>query len=185
MPTNAPNSRTAILDAALEAFRGQGFAGTSIRDLAGRLDITSAALYYHFPNKLAVLETLIEPYVASIEAVLARHPIGETTTLEAKRALLADYLTVLMTRPELSDLLSREAELDAHPDLGPRIQQLIDGMVARLAAPEIADPSSRLRAAAAVGALRRPIMHAEIETADRSEEVLDAAMAALGERARN
>jgi AcrR family transcriptional regulator len=43
-----PGTRARILAIALELFAEQGFAGTSVADIAGRLGTTKAALYYHF-----------------------------------------------------------------------------------------------------------------------------------------
>ena len=44
-----------ILLKSAELFRSKGFQSTSIRDIGAALDITSAALYYHFKNKDEIL----------------------------------------------------------------------------------------------------------------------------------
>lgn len=53
-----------ILRAALDAFHENGFHGTSVRDIAGRVGVTVPALYYHHENKEMILFALLD---ASIE----------------------------------------------------------------------------------------------------------------------
>ena len=49
---------------ALEAFREQGYHGTSVRDIARRVGVTVPALYYHFENKQAIFVSLLETSMA-------------------------------------------------------------------------------------------------------------------------
>jgi TetR/AcrR family transcriptional regulator, regulator of cefoperazone and chloramphenicol sensitivity len=41
------DTRRAILAVAQELFAAQGYAGTSVADITGRLGMSKAALYYH------------------------------------------------------------------------------------------------------------------------------------------
>lgn len=52
------NTRQRILDVALELFIGLGYDGTSLREIAERLGVTKAALYYHFASKEDILLAL-------------------------------------------------------------------------------------------------------------------------------
>ncbi len=54
------DTRGRILGAALGLFAERGFAGTSIRDIAGAVGIQSATLYGHFPSKEHILAELAE-----------------------------------------------------------------------------------------------------------------------------
>lgn len=47
----AAASRNRIVDAALELFSTRGYEGTSIRDIASAVGMTTASLYYHFSSK--------------------------------------------------------------------------------------------------------------------------------------
>src|SRR5689334_6060193 len=47
--------RDRILRVALELFTEHGYDGTSLREIAEELDVTKAALYYHFKSKDAIL----------------------------------------------------------------------------------------------------------------------------------
>ncbi|MBO0767510.1 MAG: TetR/AcrR family transcriptional regulator [Solirubrobacterales bacterium] len=53
--TNGTETRERILDVAQELFTSQGYDKTSLRDIAERLDITKAALYYYFERKEEIL----------------------------------------------------------------------------------------------------------------------------------
>ena len=49
------STRERILDIALELFNEQGYDKTSLREIAERLQVTKAALYYHFERKEDIL----------------------------------------------------------------------------------------------------------------------------------
>jgi AcrR family transcriptional regulator len=53
-----PDTRERILDVALDLFVEKGFGETSLREIAERLGVTKAALYYHFPSKGDILIAL-------------------------------------------------------------------------------------------------------------------------------
>lgn len=63
-PKKAANRDTkhSILDAALDLFSEKGFPDTSIREIARVVGVTEAAIYSHFENKQAILDTLYEQY---------------------------------------------------------------------------------------------------------------------------
>ncbi|WP_222843178.1 TetR/AcrR family transcriptional regulator [Demequina mangrovi] len=52
-------TRTLILDTALEAFAEAGFRGTSVREIAARCGLTHPALLYHFPTKADLLMAVL------------------------------------------------------------------------------------------------------------------------------
>jgi len=58
MPRVAGNTRSALLDAALDAFAGKGFAGASIREITRVVGVRESAFYAHFPSKRAVYDEL-------------------------------------------------------------------------------------------------------------------------------
>ncbi len=76
-----PDTRGRILEASLGLFAERGYAGTSIRDIAGEVGIQSATLYGHFPSKEHILAELAE----------AGH--------EAHRRVLADAVEASGTEP--------------------------------------------------------------------------------------
>jgi AcrR family transcriptional regulator len=56
--TTAEQTRAVVLAAAAEEFGSRGYTRGSIRRIANRANLTSAAIYYHFPTKLACLEAV-------------------------------------------------------------------------------------------------------------------------------
>lgn len=54
------DTRQDILDRALELFATHGFTGSSMRDIARAVGVRESALYHHFPNKNAILSTVLE-----------------------------------------------------------------------------------------------------------------------------
>jgi AcrR family transcriptional regulator len=81
------DTRERILAVANELFIEQGYEGTSLREIADRLDITKAALYYHFRSKEEILETLLVPSDTLVDELLGR--LEEARDVEA----WADALT--------------------------------------------------------------------------------------------
>lgn len=55
-----------ILSAALILFARQGFAAVSMRQIASETGIQAGAIYNHFPNKQAILHTLLEAHMKKL-----------------------------------------------------------------------------------------------------------------------
>jgi AcrR family transcriptional regulator len=88
------NTRQRIQDVALELFAEQGYEKTSLREIAERLDVTKAALYYHFKTKEDILIGVFQDLTQPIDALIEW---GRTqpATLETKREILRRYSTAL------------------------------------------------------------------------------------------
>ena len=56
----AGDTKKRILETALELFAQNGYLGTSMNDIAGRLGITKAALYKHYTGKQEILDRIVE-----------------------------------------------------------------------------------------------------------------------------
>ena len=52
--------KAAILRAAVEVMGEDGYEGSSMRDMAARAGVSVAALYYHFPSKLELLQEFLD-----------------------------------------------------------------------------------------------------------------------------
>ena len=64
---------------ALELFAEQGYEKTSLREIAERLGVTKAALYYHFKSKEDIVRSFTEDYVHELDALIAwgRRPTAD------------------------------------------------------------------------------------------------------------
>ncbi|MFD0348045.1 TetR/AcrR family transcriptional regulator [Kitasatospora aburaviensis] len=71
--THSPRSdtRARIIAVALELFSEQGYEQTSLREIADRLGVTKAALYYHFKTKDDIVHGIIEGMAAPIDETIA------------------------------------------------------------------------------------------------------------------
>ena len=71
--TQSPRSdtRARIIDVALELFAAQGYEKTSLREIADRLGVTKAALYYHFKTKDDIVHGIVESMAAPIDEAIA------------------------------------------------------------------------------------------------------------------
>jgi AcrR family transcriptional regulator len=67
----ADETRQRILDISVDLFIEQGYAGTSVRDIAERLGMTKGSLYYHFASKEDVLKALVAPLLTDLEQFVA------------------------------------------------------------------------------------------------------------------
>lgn len=76
MPRAQSDTKAEIRDVAMGLFGRQGYARTSLREIAERLGITKAALYYHYPSKRDLLAALVNPLVIEAERLLDRHAGG-------------------------------------------------------------------------------------------------------------
>ncbi|WP_042366223.1 TetR/AcrR family transcriptional regulator [Streptacidiphilus neutrinimicus] len=73
MTTQTPrgDTRERILDVALELFVEHGYEKTSLREIADRLGVTKAALYYHFRTKEDILAGIVARISEPIEQTIA------------------------------------------------------------------------------------------------------------------
>ncbi|WP_326660658.1 TetR/AcrR family transcriptional regulator [Streptomyces sp. NBC_00385] len=88
------NTRQRIQDVALNLFAEQGYEKTSLREIAEHLDVTKAALYYHFKTKEDILVSIFEDLNRPVEELITW---GETQprTLETKTEILSRYSEAL------------------------------------------------------------------------------------------
>ncbi len=70
-PHARADTRARIQAVALELFAQQGYDKTSLREIAERLDVTKAALYYHFKSKEDIVASLVADYFAQIDDMVA------------------------------------------------------------------------------------------------------------------
>ncbi|MFF4097911.1 TetR/AcrR family transcriptional regulator [Streptomyces sp. NPDC001903] len=84
------NTRQRIQDVALELFAEQGYEKTSLREIAERLEVTKAALYYHFKTKEDIIISVFEDLTRPIDELIdwAKQ---QPRTLEMKREVLRRY----------------------------------------------------------------------------------------------
>jgi len=100
--------RSAILDAAEALFARQGYAATSVREIAEAVDVNPAMVHYYFGSKHAllrqVLERTLEPLAAAIGVMRVG---GQAPAADIARLLLRTF----SQHPSLPMLIAREVIL--------------------------------------------------------------------------
>lgn len=124
-----------VLDAAAIIFADKGYAGASTRDIAERLGVRQASLYYYFPSKEAALAAICElgvrDFIANLQAIISD---TKTTAAQKLRAAIANHLSPLRSRPAADYIrvfVAHRHELPPGPrqtiaSLGRTYQQLVE-----------------------------------------------------------
>jgi AcrR family transcriptional regulator len=93
------DTRARIQEVALELFAEQGYEKTSLREIAERLDVTKAALYYHFRTKEDIIASLFDDLMAQIDGLIewGRGQVeeGQVMALADREEIVRRYSIVL------------------------------------------------------------------------------------------
>src|SRR5581483_10397579 len=65
------DTREQIRRLALELFAEHGYDGTSLREIADRLGITKAAVYYHFKTKEEILVSIVDDFITEVDKLIS------------------------------------------------------------------------------------------------------------------
>jgi AcrR family transcriptional regulator len=159
--STAEVTRRRILEAANTLFAERGYAGTSMRDIAEHLGMTSAALYYHFPAKEELLSALVAPVIQTLDRFVeqAEHEENEESGGSGgsdQETLIRRFITVLEDSGRTLQVIATEPTalrilVDRH-DLGRRLARL-EHLIAGTD-----DPTMLLRCRCALGAIRMGVM---------------------------
>jgi TetR/AcrR family transcriptional regulator len=118
-----------ILDVATRLFAERGYEGTSMNDVAERVGMRKASLFYHYATKDVLYETVLARLVDSLKQALAAIYASSGTFAERLDDVTDTVVMVLGTHPYASRLLLREA-LDWGPvirgPLGDRIALVLE-----------------------------------------------------------
>jgi AcrR family transcriptional regulator len=99
-PLEAVPTRTRILDVALDLFVEKGFDGTSLREIAERLGLTKAAIYYHFASKDDILMALhMRLHEFGKEAL--KRMVGAPVTVQLWGSLLDEILGQMLAQRKI------------------------------------------------------------------------------------
>ncbi|MBX6354578.1 MAG: TetR/AcrR family transcriptional regulator [Micromonosporaceae bacterium] len=150
MTERTGDTRERIKEVALELFSEQGYEQTSLREIAERLGVTKAALYYHFKSKEEIVRAFVEDRVGQlaelIEWVKSQPPGPQTRT-----AFLQRYAASIDIGKQHSIMRFFQENQPAlkSMEIGERMRERMLDLVEVLAGPD-ADPVSKLRTAFSV-----------------------------------
>ncbi len=113
-------TRERIVQCSLELFNQLGERSVSTNHIAAHMEISPGNLYYHFPNKQAIIAQLFSEYEALVNTFL-RPPKGRQASVEDKRYYLLEILDGMWRYR----FLHRDLEhlLDADPELAARYRR--------------------------------------------------------------
>ncbi|MFK0170679.1 TetR/AcrR family transcriptional regulator [Streptomyces sp. NPDC090306] len=110
-------TKAEIRDVALELFTDQGYEATSLRQIAERLGITKAALYYHFSGKEDIVRAIFAKHLDDLDALVAwagAQPRGPELRVHA-----VDRMVDLMTEEGMQAMRFALANQRVLRELGP------------------------------------------------------------------
>ena len=132
-PSGASDIKASILNAAEFLFATRGFAATSIRAIAERVDVTPAMAHYYFGSKKDLLQAVMEQVLEPMADALAelsrggRISVPELTGLMFRMVSEHPYLPQLITREVFlpGGQLQQEFLRDFAPRLGGRLPGIL------------------------------------------------------------
>ena len=128
----APDSTTAILDAAEALFARQGFAATTIKAIGREAGVNPALLYYYFPDKERLYHAVLERRLGNASREIGERLTGSLPPLETLAQVLRGYARLMHGAPNLPRLLAREfADHQAEHAL-PMIREISAGLFQKI-----------------------------------------------------
>jgi AcrR family transcriptional regulator len=175
------DTRSRLRELALQLFAEQGYEKTSLREIAERLGVTKAALYYYFRSKEDIVRSLVEDYMAEIDELIAwgkAQPRSAATRAEIVRR----YLEIVANGTAVFRLLHQNqaavSSLAATKERGELFRERLDALVELLTEPG-APMHDQVRAASCLVSISFNCMHYQDRAADQAElkrAVLDVAL---------
>ncbi|NJP68739.1 TetR/AcrR family transcriptional regulator [Streptomyces spiramenti] len=142
------NTRGRIQEVALRLFVARGYDNTSLREIAEELDVTKAALYYHFKTKEELVVAIYDEWTRPIDAIVAWAGEQEPT-LENKREVLRRYSEAMASAGPLFRFMQENQASLGRFHLGERFKERVR-VLGALLVPPTAATVDRIRGLAAL-----------------------------------
>lgn len=166
------DTRAEILAVARDLFGRYGFQRTSLREIAGRLGVSKAAVLYHFPTKAEILAALAEPLLRDLDAALTSARAAGPDPVRVRWAVIEGMLDALLTHRASLRMSVHDLSLMSQDTVFPRFSAAIELANDLVAGPD-PDLAAKVRAAQAIAMLSDPVMIlAEVPAEALRDEVL-------------
>jgi len=179
------DTRARIQAVAVELFSEQGYDKTSLREIAERLGVTKAALYYHFKSKEDIIRSLIDDYFGQIDSLVA-WASQQPRTPAVRAEILSRYLDMVIDRHQVYRMLQQNqaalAGLTSEKHRGELFRERMNALIDLLVEPGAA-LRERVRAAMAATGLSIGwmVFHDQVDDPDELRSaVLDIALELAG-----
>jgi AcrR family transcriptional regulator len=154
MSPRRSDTRQRIIEVALELFADKGYEKTALREIAERLGITKAALYYHFASKEALLIGIMESLVGQFDELVA-WSASQPRSIETRREVLrrlGELLAGEWAGRWVRFTQENQPTLREHDELSGQMQARLAAIAMAVIDPK-AELRDQLRALGAIGAV--------------------------------
>jgi AcrR family transcriptional regulator len=168
------HTKEQICAIATELFNEQGYDKTSLREIADRLGVTKAALYYHFKSKEEIVWAIVDDYLADVDDVITW--AGEQpASAESRREILQRYAEVVSQQIDSMRFFQQNPNGLKHTEFGQKFRDRMGALHKALLPPE---PSDRDRLHAFLSVIAQHISHEVLkdspaDKASRARTALD------------
>jgi AcrR family transcriptional regulator len=185
------DTRSRLRELALQLFAEQGYEKTSLREIAEQLGVTKAALYYYFKSKEDIVRSLVEDYVAELDALIA-WARTQPRTAQTRAEIISRYLDIVADGSAVFRMLHQNqaavSSLAAAKERGELFRERMDALVDLLSDGPDASLRDQIRAASCLMSLSYCCMHYQDRGASPGElksALLDVAFELAGARPAN
>jgi AcrR family transcriptional regulator len=145
-------TRDEIQRTALKLFIEHGYDQTSLREIAERVGVTKAALYYHFPTKESILESVVAELAADVDELIVWGR-AQPRTPEARAVILERVADLVRNRSgDIIRLGQANQTLMQRHDVGDELRDRLLSVFALVVDPD-AETGDQLRALLAIAAV--------------------------------
>ncbi|MYS24926.1 transcriptional regulator, TetR family [Streptomyces sp. DvalAA-14] len=145
------DTRRRIQDVALQLFSEHGYEKTSLREIAEHLDVTKAALYYHFKTKEDILVSIAEDLAGPVDELIAWAE-SQPRTLATKQEMLRRYSDALWNAAPLFRFIQENQATVRDLSIGESIKSRLTALNEMLKEPN-SSMSAQVRCLTAVFAM--------------------------------
>ncbi|MEU5608280.1 TetR/AcrR family transcriptional regulator [Streptomyces sparsogenes] len=176
------DTRQRIQDVALELFGEQGYEKTSLREIAERLEVTKAALYYHFKTKEDILISIFQDLARPLDELLDWGR-GQPRTLETKQELVRRYSLALESALPLFRFMQQNQAAMSHLRPGETLKDRMLAVSDLLRDPEapLTDQVRSLSALFVMHTAQFAMQHLEADPEEKRKAVLEVALDLLAQ----
>ena len=175
------DTRSRLRELALQLFAEQGYEKTSLREIAERLGVTKAALYYYFKSKEDIVRSLVEDYMAEIDELIAWGK-EQPRSADTRAKIVRRYFEIIANGTAVFRLLHQNqaavSSLAAAKERGELFRERMDALIELLTEPG-APVHDQVRAASCLVSISFCAMHYQDRVANPAElkqAVLDTAL---------
>lgn len=150
-------TRAAFQEAAVIAFRRDGYDRATLAGIAEELGITRSAVLHHFSSKAELLRQTVEPFFAHLDELLDRVESHAPVPDRQRRVLVTEVVDLVAEHRQVAAFLTSDPSVSSH--LGPDLQ--LPDRAQRFVAITVGAHSSELagvRSLAALGSVVRPLV---------------------------